>query len=442
MQLGTLCVALICAALGGTALRAADAPERILFGEQNGFRVTGRETTGARLDAQRGRLRIEAAPQNAGGARRRVVFPLRDVERDLSAFRHIELEIANVGATPVVFTFWALSGDGWGGVSTFATTKNSTGRETLAPGAREVFRVDLHARYPGRDVYTKAIDPTALRGLEIVFENDPVPVAVELGAIRATGRGPDEPHDISQRVRVPDVVEGEPAPGQRVYQKLPGWQHTEVRHVLTLPREWTPGGRWPVLVEYTGNVFYHKFCHSTGRTEQGNLAYGLARGEKFICLNLPFISEDGRREQGDGWGDIAKTADYCLAALDFVEKNYGADRRAIFFTGFSRGSYAANYLALRDDRIAGVWAGFLTLRNPGAEWPKDKGRGWRGVDEGWNERAARMSARPWFHADDGLGPDVHVDVEFLEDRPSTVATRHWLNEQIAKAGKAKDRGAR
>ena len=423
-----------------TVLRAADEPERLLFGGPNRFHASELQAHGARLAATRDRLRIEAAAQAAGGARRCVVFPLRETDRDLSAFRHIELEIANAGAAPVTFTCWALAGPGWGGAPTFSTTKNSSGRETLAPGARGVFRIDLHARYPGREVYAKTIAPAAVRELKIVFEHDAVPVAVELGAIRATGRGSDEPHDALKRVPVPDIAEGEPAPGRRVYQSLPGWEQTEVRHVFTLPREWTPGRTWPVIVEYTGNIFYHKFCHSTGRTEQGHLAHGLARGEKFIVLNLPFISDDGRREQVDGWGDIARTADYCLAAIDFIARQHGADRRAIFFTGFSRGSYAANYLALRDDRIAGVWAGFLTLRNPGAAWPKDRGRGWRGVDAGWDERAARLGARPWFHADDGFGPDVHVDVEFLDDRPSTVATRQWLEAQVARATSAGERG--
>jgi hypothetical protein len=73
---------------------------------------------------------------------------------------------------------------------------------------------------------------------------------------------------ISRRVLVPDVSREPPGPGRRVYQQLPGWEKTSVTHVLTLPREWQPGGKYPVIVEYTGNVFYHKFCHSTGRTEQ------------------------------------------------------------------------------------------------------------------------------------------------------------------------------
>src|SRR5687768_4570220 len=99
MRRRVLEILLMCALLVAT-VRAADGPERFLFSERNGFRVAELQATGARLETSRGRLRIEAAAQKAGGERRGVVFPLRDVERDLSAFRHVELEIANVGATP------------------------------------------------------------------------------------------------------------------------------------------------------------------------------------------------------------------------------------------------------------------------------------------------------------------------------------------------------
>lgn len=417
------------------AAENAAEPEQptLLFGPANGFRSAQLQASGTAASMAGERLRIDGAAIKVGGARRGVVFPLSREQNDLSRHRYIELALTNRGEKPVVFTFWALSGNGWGGVSTFSSAGIANGRETVGPGAQATFLVDLHARYSGRGAYTKAIDPAAVRWLEILFEDERNPVAVELGPIRAMGRGPEAPHDTSGRVRVPDVVEGAPAPGRRVYQQLPGWENTAVRHVLTLPREWTPGRRYPLIVEYTGNVFYQKYCHSTGRTDQGNLAYGLARGERFICLNLPFVSEDGKREEVDGWGDIEKAVDYCLTALQFVQKNYGADPRAVFFTGFSRGSYAANYLALRNERIASVWAGFLTLRNPGAEWPSPKLRGWRGVDAGWNERAARLSPRPWFHEADELGAEVHADVEFLEDRPSTVASRRWLHDVLAAA---------
>jgi hypothetical protein len=413
-------------------LPAADT--RPLFGGPAGVRSADFQPTGVTATVQGERLRLALPAGDPGGERRAVRFPLPAGAGDLSRFRHLEVALANPGATPVTFTFWALSGPGWGGVSTFSTSRSASGRETLAPGASGTFRLDLHARYPGPEPLTAAIDPAAIHTLALVFEPGRAPAILELESIHATGPAPAAPaappDAAPRRFRVPAVETGPPAPGRRVFQRLPGWEATDLTHVLTLPREWQPGRKYPVIVEYTGNVFYHKFCHSTGRTEQGNLASGLARGEGFLCLNLPFVSEDGRREQVDGWGDIAKTADYCLAALREAAERFGADPRAIFFTGFSRGSYAANYLALRADRLAAVWAGFLTRLNPGIAWPATKGRGWRGVDAGWNERAARLQGRPWFHQPDQLGPDVHVDVEFLEDRPSTVATRRWLRQQV------------
>ncbi|MES2691957.1 MAG: hypothetical protein V4773_00700 [Verrucomicrobiota bacterium] len=417
----------LCGALG------AAEETRVLFGEANGFRAKDLERRGVAVAVEGGRLKLTAPVRQAEGERRAMSFPLHETERDLARFQHVEVEIANLGKAPVSFSLWALSGLGWGGVSTFSTTQTAAGREVLAAGARAVYRIDLHAKYSGRDVYTKAIDPAAVQRLELVLENEKMAVALELGVIRAIGSGPATPHDTSKRVRVPWPTHETPAAGRRVYQKLPGWEKTDVTHVLTLPREWRPGGRWPVIVEYTGNVFYHKFCYSTGRTEQGNLAYGLARGEGFITLNLPFISEDGRREQVDGWGDIDKAIAYCHAALDFVEQQYGADRRAVFFTGFSRGSYAANYLALRDDKKASEVKVERAIQVPDAKWPSEKTPGWRGVAVGWNERAGRMNGRPWFHQPDELGAEVHVDSEFLEDRPATVATRAWLRERAAQA---------
>jgi len=361
-----------------------------------------------------------------------VIFPLPEKSWDLSRFRFVEADIENTGDKPLRFTFWALSGHGWGGVSTFTPDGGpAAGRETLAPGQRGTFEIDLHTRYPGKDVYTPATNPASIRWLELVVGDSRILPSLRVRSLRATGEAPAEQPDVSRRVLVPDILRDPPAPGRRVYQQLPDWKKTSVTHVLTLPREWQPGAKYPVIVEYTGNVFYHKFCHSTGTTNQGTMAYGLARGEKFITLNLPFISVDGQREQIDGWGDIDRTADYCVAAVRAVCEQFGGDAGAVFFVGFSRGDYAANYLALRDDRIAALWRGFVGT-NPGRPWKPADGAGWNKVGLGWDERAARLQGRPWFSAPANLGAHVHVDVEYLEDRPSTVATRRWLQEILAR----------
>lgn len=405
---------------------ARDELPRQLFGPENEFRFATLRADGVALALRADRLAVRAAV--GGDGHRGVIFPLEPTERDLSRFRFVEIALMNRGAMPVVFTFWAMTGNGWGGVSTFPTG-NPAGREELAPGAREVYRVDLHARYSGPEAITPAIDAGAVRWLELICEHPARALDLEIEAIVATGVGPGRPNTTG-RTLVPPVEAGVPAPGRRVVRVLAGWSATEVRHVLTLPREWRPDGRYPVIVEYTGNRFFHKFCHSTGRTADGKLAYGLARGENFICLNLPFISTDGQREQTDGWGDIERAAEYALAAIEDAVTNFGADAAAIVFTGFSRGDYAANYLALRDDRIAAVWSAFLVTRDPGAPWSAP-GEGWRGVGRGWDERAVRRGTRPWFHVPARLGAEVHADVEFLEDRPSTVRTRQWLDEFVA-----------
>lgn len=398
---------------------------RVLFGGDRGFPAAALHPDGVVTAIQAGRLLVRATePALHRGLR----LQLQDAGEDFAAWRFVEAEITNVGPRPVLFTFWAMSGAGWGGASTYPGGDPS-GRETLAPGASRVVRVDLHARYPGPEVYTPVIDPSAVRWLELVTEHGREPLALTLGEVRLVGRGPALPERMAARYRVPSVENAPPAPGRRVFRTLSGWENSAVRHGLGLPREWKPGATYPVIVEYTGNRFYHKFCYSTGRTADGHLAAGLTRGETFITLNLPFISEDGQREQIDGWGDIQRGVDYCLAALEDVFRHFGGDRSAVFFTGFSRGDYAANYLALRDDRIAPVWRGFLTAGNPGRTW-SGADQGWRKVGLGWNDRAARFRDRAWFYAQPQLGADVHADVEFLEDRPSTVATRRWLNEQL------------
>ena len=57
-------------------------------------------------------------------------------------------------------------------------------------------------------------------------------------------------------LKIPELAQGEPAPGRRVKQTLKDYSETGVYHVLYLPRDWKPGGRYPVIVEYAGNGPY------------------------------------------------------------------------------------------------------------------------------------------------------------------------------------------
>jgi hypothetical protein len=374
-----------------------------------------------------------------------VQFDVPEARRDLSKRGFVEIDLENTGDKPLRFSFWALSGHGWGGVSTWSTQPEnlqvptpsqpkSAGVEVLAAKERRSFQIDLHACYPKPDAsgkfYTGAINPASVRWLKLVLGERG---QAFVHGIHVSGNAPAKSREHFNRVLVPDIERGEPMAGKRVYQKLPGWENTHIEHVLTLPKEWKRGAKYPIIVEYTGNVFYHKWCHSTGLTDQGNMAYGLSRGETFILLNLPFISLDGQREEPNGWGSIEKTEDYCIEALKFVSAHYGADMNQVFFTGFSRGELAMNYLALRDDRIASLWRGFIGADPAIASAKKWQGTpGWNHCAAGWDERGARLHGRPVFNQHPSYGP-VHVDVEYLEYSPSTVAARAWLRGMIEKS---------
>jgi hypothetical protein len=371
-----------------------------------------------------------------------VQFDVPETMRDLSKWGFVNVDLENVGDKPLRFTFWALSGNGWGGASTWSTQPEtvqlptpdqpkSAGVEVLAVKERRSFQIDLHACYPKPDAsgrfYTGAINPALVRWLKLVLGERG---QVLVHGIHVSGNAPAKTREHFHRVLVPDVERGEPMAGKRVYQKLPGWENTRIEHVITLPKEWKRGAKYPIIVEYTGNVFYHKWCHSTGLTDQGNLAYGLSRGETFVLLNLPFISLDGQREEPNGWGNIEKTEDYCIEALNFVSAQYGGDLKQVFYTGFSRGELAINYLALREDRIALLWRGFIGTDPAIPSAKKWQGTpGWNHCAAGWDERGARLQGRPFFSQHPSYGP-VHVDVEYLEDSPSTVAARSWLLKMI------------
>jgi hypothetical protein len=346
---------------------------------------------------------------------------------DLSHSRYLEVDITNQWSKPLMLTFWALSGSGWGGVSTYPV--NPAGRDTIPPGATQTLKIDLHARYPGETVQTNAIDASRVDRIVFVPHIRQAGAKFRLANLRVSGEVTAPTQDVTKRLSVPPVTDEAPAAGKRVRRALPEFEKSAVHHVLALPRDWQPGKRYPIIVEYTGNVFYHKFCFSTGLTEQGNLAWGLSGGEGFICLNLPFISTDRQREQIDGWGDVEKTVDYCIAAVRDACEHFGGDGGAVFVTGFSRGSYACNYIALRDDRIADVWLGLD--RDPRRAWQAKDGKGWNSVGIGWDERAARIKGRSTFTETARLGEGVHVDVEYLEDNPTRRAARAWLAETIA-----------
>jgi hypothetical protein len=207
---------------------------------------------------------------------------------------------------------------------------------------------------------------------------------------------------------------------------------------LTLPADFHPERRYPILVDYPGNVFYYKFCYSTGLARYSNHGPAVAHGKDIIVLQLPFVRIGGMEEEINGFGDPDLTVDYALAAIEDVIERYSGDPDRIIFTGFSRGAYAADFIGLRKDAISDLWRGFMISQGH----PKSSD-GWRNSSEGFNERLKRLGDRPVFlsraswegvtnitSADPGLGDGVHTDIGFLLSTPAAKALSSWIDQLI------------
>jgi predicted esterase len=136
-----------------------------------------------------------------------------------------------------------------------------------------------------------------------------------------------------------------------------------VHHTLFLPKNWKPGGKFAVIVEYAGNGgFKNAFGDTCDGTVEGcHLGYGISGGVDYIWIAMPFVKvTDGRKENAiQWWGDADETAAYCVATVRQVCREYGGDEKAVVLCGFSRGSIACNYIGLRNDTIAPLWRAFI-----------------------------------------------------------------------------------
>jgi len=167
-------------------------------------------------------------------------------------------------------------------------------------------------------------------------------------------------------LNVPQMTAVEPAAGVRVRQTTPGWEKTEVYHALYLPRDWKPGGRYPVIVEWAGNGDYRNSYGdvSTGRVEDSRLGFGLAGGDRCIWVCAPYLNTAGTANVIKWWGDPPEndpepTLRYVRATVGYVCEKFGGDDSRVVLAGFSRGAIAANFLGLHDDETAGLWRAFV-----------------------------------------------------------------------------------
>lgn len=276
---------------------------------------------------------------------------------DLSAHQELRFTVRNTGTVAVSFTAWALSGPGWGGAPSAEQIASPSGRIELAPGASHEVLIDLHQRYPGPALTVRCIDPQNFTAVKVVMQPS-TGGQIAVGALRLAGV-PPTPTDDPSRAVVSTAEAADPAANQRTLRRLKGYEETRLAHVLRLPEGWTPDGTYPVVVDYPGNVFFNRYCFSTGFARDGNFGPSIVDGQSAILLQLPFVRVGGQEEEHNGWGDPDLTATYALAALEDAVFNFGGDSNMLLLAGFSRGAYAADYIGLRNDTMADIWHGFI-----------------------------------------------------------------------------------
>ena len=187
----------------------------------------------------------------------------------------------------------------------------------------------------------------------------------------------------------PVMTDEAPAAGKRVRQVAVEYEGTLVHHALYLPADWKPNGKYPVIVEYTGNKW--ALCNSTGKVEDANLGFGMSGGRGFIWVSMPYVGETARENAVTWWGDRQLTVDYCKVNVPRICETFGGDPENVFICGFSRGAIGASYIGLADDEIASLWKGFFTHDHFDGE------RGWAYPQSDRASallRLARLNGRP------------------------------------------------
>ena len=220
----------------------------------------------------------------------------------------------------------------------------------------------------------------------------------------------------------PTVESGKPAAGKMVRATLPEYQHTDVHHLIYLPKNYQAGKTYPLLVELTGN----KWIYGNGEVEEAHLAYSATLGMDFILVILPYISKDNTRNEVKWWGDEKATVDYAKKLIPCVIEQYNGNKNCVILCGFSRGAIGTSFIGLYDNEIASLWTAFYTHDHFDGlqEW---KGSKWGSPLSKFRSEARtrllRAAGKPWFLSSGfgtekyeiylkELGIDKHINFTF------------------------------
>jgi len=338
---------------------------------------------------------------------------------------------------------WLVGSNAWGASG---KTQKIKANETLE------IKVPLRAIYPDS---TPKINPNKLKSIRWMIAQAKVGQSIEIIDLKAEGtiKAFVAPKNV---LDVPEMINEKPSAGKRVRYQLKKDLNTEKYICLYLPRDWSKGKTYPVIFEFPGNIFYQpQVCYSSGRPEDCAIGYGMSKGQGSIWVSLPFIENtiQGVAMNGFGSNNGEDTIQYTLEIIEEVCAKFGGDPGNLFLSGFSRGSIAAGYIGLSNDKIAAHWKGIIGCQHyDGSRWNQsrmpeaaERAKRFNGlsifqIDNSQEKYAALVQSTPphvcWFWEKSNL--NYHATTMFLDDRLLMLKLRPWYQNLIKQTSSKND----
>ncbi|WP_218939717.1 hypothetical protein [Lutibacter citreus] len=358
-------------------------------------------------------------------------IPVSSLVKQLETSKNIEATIKNTSKHSLSIMLWVVADKGWNAVGNTVEIK---------PNETKIVSCAIRATFPDG---TPRLNPSNIQQVQLMLMKAKEGSTFKLQKLIANGTVSKFKRN-KQRLVVPNMELCNPKPGKRVAYKLD--KNSNLYAVLYLPKNFKHNKKYPVIVEFPGNIYYTNTVYSTGRPEQCVIGYGMAKGENAIWVSMPFVDYKKDEIAVSGWGNPDDTADYTVKIVNEIAEKFGGDKNNLILTGFSRGAIACGYIGLRNDTIAGLWKGIHACQHY-------DGDGWGGSEmDDAIERLKRFKGESFFETDNAKGDEpknmlsnatvkttfvnsglsAHACDMFLDNRPSTLDLRKWFKNLVSK----------
>ncbi|WP_066631415.1 alpha/beta hydrolase family protein [Labilibacter marinus] len=348
---------------------------------------------------------------------------------NLNTSEFIEAQFTNTGTSPIEVLFWIKAGKGWDAVSA---------SEKIEVGETKTLQCNLRDTFPDG---TPLINPNFIDKIQVMLVNPQVGSKLRVSNLIKKGKLPQWQMPAG-KLELPDITYEQAAAGKRVQYQTASIKDSEKYVALYLPKDWQAGKKYPVVVEFPGNIWFTKDCYSTGRPEACTIGYGMSKGNGAIWVSMPFVDNVINQITENGWGNPNHTADLTIETVNEIIKNFGGDKDRLILTGFSRGAIACGFIGLRNDTIASMWKGLHACQHyDGDGWGKanineakerlQKFKGSYFMTDNNKEELKSMLKETGVKATFASSNlNAHATAMFLDNRPSTLALREWYQELI------------